>query len=72
MSVRQAARKVKAATNAPQIVQYADGLIALGEALKNPQSGIREITRLSMAVGLRLEFCLTPIPHPPTARDEPK
>jgi hypothetical protein len=60
MSARQKARAVKAAQQTPQIVQYADGLIALGNALKNPQSSIREIARLSNAVGLRLEFCISP------------
>lgn len=60
MSARQKARAVKAVQQSPQIVQYADGLIALGNALKDPQTSIREIARLSLAVGLRLEFCLTP------------
>lgn len=60
MSERQKARKVKAIQQSPQIVTYADGLIALGNALKNPQTSIREITRLSIAVGLRLEFALIP------------
>jgi hypothetical protein len=64
MSVRQSARAAKAAQQSPQIVQYADGLIALGNALKNPQSSIREIARLSIAVGLRLEFSLTPTAQP--------
>ena len=50
MSERQKARKVKAVQQHPQIVRYADGLIALGTALKNPQTSIRELARLSLAV----------------------
>jgi hypothetical protein len=65
MSERQKARKVKAVQQHPQIVRYADGLIALGTALKNPQTSIRELARLSLAVDLRLDFCLTPTPPAP-------
>lgn len=64
MSERQVARKVKAEQMAPKVVAYADGLIALGIALKNPKSGIRELARLSQAVGLRLEFALVPTLSP--------
>ena len=68
MSERQKARKVKAVQQHPQIVQYANGLIALGEALKDPQTSIRELARLSIAVGLRLDVGLTPTP--PTTKEQ--
>lgn len=64
MSERQKARKIKTVQQSPQIVQYADGLIALGNALKDPQTSIRELARLSIAVGLRLEFSMTPTAPP--------
>ncbi len=58
MSERQAARKIKSQGTPPHVISYADGLIALGQGLKDPECSIRELTRRAHAVGMRLEFSL--------------
>jgi hypothetical protein len=70
LSARQDARKIKAMQLSPELVRYADGLIALGEALKDPKSSVRKLAALSLDVGLHLKFTLKPEPTPPPSGRE--